>query len=186
MRPNSRLSSQAILNAAERLPLSPTDQEIILAHLHIARRSGLDLTLNAVLENDMEAMIQGGFLLLQSLSLRVDFMLVNVDAGRNLLGWQKTNVYSFHSGLDQDAWLPFLAPGGLKPVLSAINNLYLHAEWQRSGRRPDGGFLSPLPRPHFAAMGQAPAPRKAILRNAIIELAPPRKGTGIIPPVIGE
>lgn len=192
MRPNSLLSSEAILDSAPRLPLSPTDQEVILAHLHIARRSGLDLTLNAVLENDMEAMIQGGFLLLQSESLAMDFMLVNVDAGRNLLGWQKTEVFSFHSGLGQEAWLPFQAPDNLKSLLSAINHLYRRTGKAAARSRPSsqpasGGHLAPALLSPFAAMVQ-PRPQRSppLQKGAIMQPAPPRKGAGIILPVIGE
>lgn len=131
MKMQPRQSSQDILNSTRRLPWDRRAQATLLARLP-GSRQGIPAStpasipfpvLHPVRECDLEEAIRDGFLVLRSAALRADFLLVNVEVGRSLLGEAKATVFCFHSAPGQDAWMPLMAPDRLDAVLSAIGNM---------------------------------------------------------------
>lgn len=121
----SALTLAQIREGTKRRGFTPADLALLKAHFKGIAKHGLDLDVDpGRAAGEFTTWFESGIVLLQSRQLGLQIALVNLDAGRSLIGTRRTRVVRYTSPLGQDAWQAGPTAGSLFESLFSVTDLY--------------------------------------------------------------
>ncbi len=118
------VSLEAIIDATNRIAFTNSDTRAIIDYIKMSNSKGYDISVHTRLQGSVKEALQDGFIMLQSYSLDMDFVFINANGGKGLLGGQKRSVLSFVGSAENDQFLAGTTFKILAIALTSINNIY--------------------------------------------------------------